>query len=344
MTSSIANFRRGRISRQWGGFLRNVLRCVYCLSVLVFSGTAAAAEAFPTKPIRLIVGFPPGGAVDILARTVAPALAKTLGVQVVIDNRGGANGIIGADLVAKAAPDGYTIGLVSISSMVLNVHMYPSIPYHTLRDFTPLTTIGLVPFAVAVHPGVPARSLMELIALARSKPGMLTFGSPGVGGLQHLTIEMLNSAAKIRLEHVPYKGTGPALTDVLGGHIDGMVTGISGLIPLARNGKLRVLAITGEQRSSALPDVPTVREQGLPNFVVVNWYAIAASPNLPASLANTLHGAIVKVVAAPAVADKLVAAGVDPKTDASPAAFAQFVREEFTRWGKVVKDSGVKVE
>jgi tripartite-type tricarboxylate transporter receptor subunit TctC len=291
-----------------------------------------------------VVGFPPGGAVDILARTVAPALAETLGVQVVIDNRTGANGIIGAELVAKAAPDGYTIGLVSLSSLVLNVHMYPSIPYHTLRDFTPLTTIGLAPFAIAVHPGVPARSLKELIVLARSKPGSLTFGSPGIGGLQHLAIEMLNSAAKIRLTHVPYKGTGPALTDTLGGHIDGLVTAISGLIPFAKSGKLRVLAVTGEQRASVLPEVPTVREQGLPGFLVVSWYAIVASPNLPPATANTLHAAIVKVVATPTMAEKFAAAGVDPKTDASPAVFAQFVRDEFNRWGKVVKDSGIKAE
>jgi tripartite-type tricarboxylate transporter receptor subunit TctC len=322
----------------------NILRCVYCIGVLVFGGSVFAADAFPAKPIRFVVGFPPGGAVDILARTVAPPLAETLGVQVVIDNRTGANGIIGAELVAKAAPDGYTIGLVSLSSLVLNVHMYPSIPYHTLRDFTPLTTIGLAPFAIAVHPGVPAKSLKELIALARSKPGTLTFGSPGIGGLQHLTIEMLNSAAKIRLVHVPYKGTGPALTDTLGGHIDGLVTAISGLILFAKSGKLRVLALTGEQRSTVLPEVPTVREQGLPGFLVVSWYAIVASPNLPPAIANTLHAALVKVVATPATAEKFAAAGVDPKTDASPAVFAQFVRDEFSRWGKVVKDSGIKAE
>jgi tripartite-type tricarboxylate transporter receptor subunit TctC len=322
----------------------SLAKYVWCVGVLLFSGSVAAADAYPAKPIRFVVGFPPGGAVDILARTVAPALAETLGVQVVIDNRTGANGIIGAELVAKAAPDGYTIGLISVSTMVLNVHMYPGISYHTLRDFTPLTRIGVAPFAIAVHPGVPARTFRELIALARAKPGTLTFGSPGIGGLQHLTIAMLNSASKIRLEHVPYKGTGPALTDALGGHIDGVVTAISGLIPFAKSGKLRVLAVTGEQRSPALPEVPTVREQGLPNFLVVSWYAIAAPPNLPAAIANTLHAAIVKVVAAPAMAEKFAAAGVDPKTDASPAAFVAFVRDEFSRWDKIVKDSGIKAE
>jgi len=322
----------------------NLLRPLCATALLLMIGAVAFAQNFTAKPIHFIVGFPPGGVVDIVARTVSPALAETLGAQIVVDNRGGANGIIGAEAVAKAAPDGNTIGLVSISSLVLNVHLYKNLSYHTLKDFTPLSNIGLVPFALAVHPGVPVRSLQQLIALARSKPGMLTFGTPGVGGLQHLTIEMLNSSAKIRLEHVPYKGTGPAMIDVLGGHIDGMVTGISGVIESAKTGKLRVLAITGDQRSSALPQVPTAREQGLPDLVVVNWYAIVAPPRVTPSITTALHAAIVKSVALPAVSDKLLAAGVDPKTDASAAAFAQFVHEEFDRWGKVVKESGIKVD
>ncbi len=323
--------------------MEKLLRCVGYLGVLIVSGSVAAADTFPVKPIRFIVGFPPGGVVDIVARTVGPGIADSLGVQVVIDNRGGANGIIGTELVAKAAPDGYTIGLASISTMVLNIHLYRNLTYQ-LKDFTPLTTAGLVPFAIVVHPGVPAKSLKELIALARTKPGRLAFGSPGVGGLQHLTIEMLNSAAKIKVEHVPYKGTGPAMTDVLGGHIDGVVAGVSGILGSVKAGKLRAVALTGSERSSSLPELPTAVEQGLPGFVVVNWYAIVAPPNMPPALANTLHASIVKAVHSPAIAEKLVAAGVDPKTDASPAAFAQFVRDDFVRWGKIVKDSGIKAE
>ncbi len=313
-----------------------------CLVLATVGG--AAAQGYPAKPIRFIVGFPPGGAVDIVARTVGPGIGETLGTQVVVDNRGGANGMIGADLVAKAPADGYTIGLVSISSMVLNVHMHPNPPYHTVRDFTPLSTVGLVPFVLAVHPGVPARSLKGLLALAKSQPGKLTIGSPGVGGLQHLTIEMFNNAAKVNLRHIPYKGAGPALADVLGGHIDGMVAAVSGVIAPVRNGKLRAITVTGPQRSPALSNVPTAEEQGLKSFQVVNWYAIVAPPNMPAQLANTLHAAILKSAASASVTEKLAAAGVDPKTDATPAAFAQFVREEFVRWGKVVKESGVKLE
>lgn len=304
----------------------------------------AAAQTIPGKTIRFIVGFPPGGAVDLIARAVAPGIGEALGPSVVVDNRGGANGAIGAELLTKSPADGTAIGLVSISSMVLNVHMVPNTSYHTLRDFTPISTVGLVPFAITTHPAVPAKSLKALIALARSAPGRITLGSPGTGSLQHLTVEILNNAAQVKLLHVPYKGTGPAMTDVLGGHIDGMVTAIPGVLSAAKSGKLRVLAVTGEQRSSTLPDVPTAREQGLPNVVVVNWYAIVGPANLQSPQLTALHGAIVKTVASPGVRDKLVTSGVDPKTDATPAAFAAFVRDEFGRWGNVVKQTGVKME
>jgi tripartite-type tricarboxylate transporter receptor subunit TctC len=322
----------------------NVGRVASAALIALGLAHGAAAQNYPSKTIRFVVGFPPGGAVDLIARAVAPGITEGLGPQVIVDNRGGANGAIGAELVAKAPADGSTIGLVSISSMVLNVHMLANPSYHTLRDFTPVTTVGLVPFAITVHPGVPARSLKDLIAIARSAPGKVTIGTPGVGGLQHLTVEMLNSAARVEFLHVPYKGTGPAMTDVLGGHIDGMVAAISGIIAPSKSGKLRVLALTGDQRSSALPNVPTAREQGLNDFLVVNWYAIVAPPGMPAPVLNALHGAIVKTVASPGVRVKLVASGVDPKTDATPAVFAAFVREEFARWGKVVKESGVKME
>lgn len=305
---------------------------------------AALAQAIPAKTIRFIVGFPPGGAVDLIARAVAPGIGEALGPSVVVDNRAGANGAIGAELVAKAPPDGSTIGLVSISSMVLNVHMMPNPSYHTLRDFTPITTVGLVPFAITTHPAVPVKNLKELIALARATPGRITVGSPGTGSLQHLTVELLNSAANVKIVHVPYKGTGPAMTDVMGGHIDGMVTAISGVLAAAKSGKLRVLAVTGSERATTMPEVPTAQEQGLKGVTVVNWYAIAGPPNMPAPQLNALHGAIVKTVANAGVREKLAANGVDPKTDATPAAFAAFVREEFARWGKVVKETGAKAE
>lgn len=304
----------------------------------------ALAQAIPSKAIRFIVGFPPGGAVDLIARAVAPGIGEALGPSVVVDNRAGANGAIGAELLAKAPPDGSAIGLVSISSMVLNVHMMPNPSYHTLRDFTPITTVGLVPFAITTHPAVPVKNLKELIALARSAPGRITVGSPGAGSLQHLTVELLNSAANVKIVHVPYKGTGPAMTDVMGGHIDGMVTAISGVLAAAKSGKLRVLAVTGGERATTMPEVPTTQEQGLKGVTVVNWYAIVGPANMQPAQLSALHGAIVKTVANAGVREKLVTNGVDPKTDATPAAFAAFVREEFTRWGNVVKQTGAKAE
>ncbi|MGZ8229801.1 MAG: Bug family tripartite tricarboxylate transporter substrate binding protein [Burkholderiales bacterium] len=305
----------------------------------------ACAQTFPAgKPIRFIVGFPPGGAVDLIARAVAPGIGESLGTTVVVDNRAGANGAIGAELLAKSLPDGTSIGLVSISSLVLNVHMMSNPTYHTLRDFTPISNVGLVPFAITTHPAVPATTLKELIAIARSSAGRITVGSPGTGSLQHLTIELLNNAANVKILHVPYKGTGPAMTDVMGGHIDGMITAIPGVLSVAKSGKLRVLAVTGEQRASTLPEVPTAQEQGLKGFIVVNWYAIVGPANLPAPQLNALHGAIVKTVASSAVRDKLVTSGVDPKTDATPGAFGNFVRDEFAKWEKVVRQANVRAQ
>lgn len=323
---------------------RKFFLCCTGLAAAIAMAGGAAAQNFPAKPIRMIVGFAPGGAVDIVARTIAAPMGEILGQPVVIDTRPGANGMIGAELVAKAPPDGQTIGLVSISSMVLNVHLYPNVPYHTLRDFTPISNVGLLPFVIAVHPTVPARSLKALIALAKTRPDKLMFGTPGIGGLQHLTLEMLNSVAKVNIHHVPYKGTGPAMTDVMGGHIDGVIGGVPGILGPHKAGKLNALALTGGQRTPAMSDVPTAKEQGLADFVVVNWYAIVGPPNLAAQALNALHASIVKAGALPAIREKFAAAGVDVQTHASPADFAHFVREEFTRWGTVVKSAGVKIE
>lgn len=324
--------------------IRKIFLCCTGLAAAIGMAGVAAAQGFPTKPVRIIVGFPPGGAVDIVARTIAAPMGEILGQQVVVDTRPGANGSIGAELVAKAPPDGHTIGLVSISSMVLNVHLYPNVPYPTLRDFTPISNVGLLPFVIAVHPAVPARSLKALIALAKTQPGKLMFGTPGIGGLQHLTLEMLNSVAKVNINHVPYKGTGPAMTDVMGGHIDGVIGGVPGILGPHRAGKLNALALTGELRTPAMPDVPTAKEQGLPDLVVVNWYAIVGPSNLAPDVLNALHASIVKGAAFPATRDKFAAAGVDVKTDPTPTAFANYVREEFTRWGAIVKKAGVKIE
>ncbi len=306
--------------------------------------SGAMAQAYPAKALRLVIGFPPGGAVDVVARTLAAAMHDTLGQQVIVDNRPGANGAIGTEFVAKAMPDGYTLGLVSISTLVLNVHLYPGIGYHTIRDFTHIGAVGEVASLIGAHPAVPARSTNELIALARSRPGQLTFASSGVGSLQHLAIEIFNTTQKARLTHVPYKGAAQALTDVIGGHIDGLVVSLPSALAAVRSGKLNALAVTSDRRSPALSGVPTAKEQGLPELVVANWYGLVGPPNLAPPIASALHAAILKGLASTAAKERFAAAGIEPKTDASPSEFSRFVGEEFGRWEKIVKRSGVKVD
>jgi tripartite-type tricarboxylate transporter receptor subunit TctC len=306
--------------------------------------STVSAQAYPSKPIRMIVGFPPGGVVDIVARGIAQPMGELFGQPVIVDSRPGAAGTIGLALLTTAPADGYTIGLASISNLVLAPHLNPKVTYHPLRDFTPITTVGRVPFLLAVHPGVPAKSLKDLLGLARTHPGKLNFGSPGVGGLQHLTLGMLNFMAKVDITHVAYKGTGPAMTDVMGGQIDGVVAGLSGMVAASKAGKLRILAQTGDTRSSALPDVPTAQEQGLSGMVVVNWYSFVGPQKLAGPPLTTLHATIVKAAHQPATRERFEAAGIEIKTDDSPAAFGRYVAEEDARWGQVVKATGVKIE
>lgn len=320
------------------------LSILLCLVANLCTIGTVGAQGFPVKPIRMIVGFPPGGVVDIVARSIAAPMGEMLGQPVFVDSRPGAAGAIGLALVAAAPADGYTIGLASISNLVLAPHLNPTVTYHPVRDFTPITNVGRVPFVLAVHPAVPAKSLKDLVALARARPGQLNFGSPGVGGLQHLTIGMLNSIAKVDITHVAYKGTGPAMTDVLGGQIDGVVAGISGMVAASKAGKLRILAVTGDNRSSALPEVPTAQEQGLPGMVVVNWYAFVGPPKLVPQALATLHSAIVKSANLPVTRERFDAAGIEIRTDDTPAAFVRYVGEEDARWGQVVKTTGVKIE
>lgn len=298
------------------------------------------AQEFPVKPVRIIVGFAPGGSNDIVARVVAPKLSELLKVQAVIENRPGANAVIGTDAVAKAAPDGYTLGLVGVSNLILNPLLYPKNPYNALTDFTGLTAVGITHQVLSLHPSVPARGLKELIALAKAKPSQLNFGSPGAGGLKHLTLELLNTLAGTRMEHVAYKGGGPAMTDALGGQIHGVLVDIAGPLPYIKQNRLRAVAVTGEERAKQLPDVPTVREQGI-NMVSLNWFAVVAPAKVPAAVVERLHRSLVQASQAPEVKERLDALAVESYTHASPEMFQKFVRDESARWGKVVKDSNI---
>jgi len=303
---------------------------------------AAHAQTYPAKPIRLVIGFPPGGSNDIVARQLAPKLTQLLGAQVIVENRPGANATIATDQVAKATPDGYTIMLGSASPLVISPFTYPNLPYDTLRDFAAITTVASTPEMIAVHPSLPVHNLKDLVALAKSQPGKLSFASSGNGGLPHLAIELFKNLGKVNVLHVPYKGAGPAAIDLIGGHVHAMIIDMPALAPGVKSGKLRGIAITAEKRTPLLPELPTTAEQGMPGLIAVNWFGIMAPAKTPAPVIERLYGAFVKAATAPEMKEQFDKVGVDPYVHASPEAFTGFLRQELTRWGKIAKESGAK--
>ncbi|HTD91234.1 MAG TPA: tripartite tricarboxylate transporter substrate binding protein [Burkholderiales bacterium] len=320
------------------------MRCMMALIAGVALTLPVWAQQYPTKPIRLIVGFPPGGSNDIVARIVAPRLGELLGTQVVVENRAGANATIAADLVAKSAPDGYTVMLGSTSSLVISPHTYAKLPYDTLRDFAPVTTVAMTPEAVAVHPALPVKDLKSLVALAKSNPGKLDFASSGSGGLPHLAIELLKTQANINLQHVPFKGAGPAVTDLMGGHVQGMIMDFPAIYSQMQSGKLRGIALAAEKRISLMPDLPTSGEQGMPGLLAVNWFAVVAPAKTPAAIITRLHTSLLKTISGADVKEKLAAVGVETFTQNSPEAFAAYLKDDLARWGKVAKASGARAD
>lgn len=309
--------------------------------MLVAVGTGYA-QNYPTKPIRLVVGFPPGGSNDIVARQLAPRLTQLLGVQVIVENRPGANATIGTDQVAKSPPDGYTLTLASASPLAISPFTYPNLPYDTLRDLAGITTVASTPEIIAIHPSLPARNLKELLALAKSQPDKLAFASAGNGGLPHLAIELFKTLGKVSVLHVPYRGAGPGVTDLLGGHVHAMIMDLPALAPSVKNGKLRGIATAAERRAALLPELPTSGEQGMPGLIAVNWFAIMAPAKTPAPIIEKLHAALVKAATAPDMKEQFDKVGVEAYLHPSPEAFTSFLRQELTRWGKIAKDAGAK--
>ena len=313
-----------------------------CLALLTV--VSCPAQDFSAKPLRVVVGFAPGGSNDIVARVLAPRVGTSLGQQVIVDNRPGANGIIAAEAVAKSQADGYTMILTGVSTYVLNPLVYIKVPYDTLRDFVPVTTVAVMPQIMVAHPGLPVKSLKDIVALARRAPNTLTGASPGIGGLSHLTLELFKSLAKVDIEHVAYKGTSPALADLVGGYVPLLVSDLPAPLPLVKTGKLRAIAVTGETRSPLLPDVATAREQGFPALQATNWLGVMVPVRTaPATIAR-LHSALTAAVDAPESRERYTSIGVDPLTSPSTAAFTTFVREEFGRWEKVVHQAGIQLQ
>ena len=304
----------------------------------------ASAQDYPSRPVRIIVGTTPGGSNDIVARHLAPKLGELLGAQFVVENRPGANGIIGTELVAKAPADGYTIFLGSSSYLVLNSLVYAKLPFDIINDFAGITTVATTPEILAVNLSVPAHTLKELVQLAKAQPGKLDFASSGIGGLPHLAIELFKTTAGVDVGHIAYKGAAPALTDLLGGQVKGFIIDFPVLYPHIKSGKLRGLAVLSERRASLLPDLPTSAEQGLPTLLAVNWFGVLAPAKTPRPVVEKLHAAFARAANTPEIKQRLLDLGVESMTSPSTEAFTKFQREEILRWGKIVKQANVKAD
>jgi tripartite-type tricarboxylate transporter receptor subunit TctC len=302
----------------------------------------AAAQDYPARPIRLVVPFPPGGPTDVLARIVATRLGERLGQPVVIDNKPGASGMIGADMVAKAAPDGYTL-LANASIHIINPSLYPKSSYDAIADFSPIGNLADVPLVLAVNPKVAARSLPELVALAKSSKTSLAFASAGNATSQHLSGEAFKIAAGIDMLHVPYKGSAPALTDLIGGQVQLMFDSLPSAMPHLKAGTIRPLAVTTPKRSAALPDVPTVAESGYPDFAISTWYGIWAPAGTPPVVVQRLSREIAAIVRIPEVRQQFSGLGAEPVGN-TPEEFAAFTKAELAKWAGIVKRSGAKVD
>jgi len=303
---------------------------------------SAPAQEYPARPVRIIIGFPPGGATDLVSRLMAPKYTGLLKQQFIVDNRPGANGVIGSDLAAKAAPDGYVIHLATIGSLVLSPAT-GKVPYDPLRDFAPISQAVALQNIFIVHPNLPARTLKELIALARAKPGALNFASSGNASPGHLAGELFKGMAKVNLVHVPYKGGGPALIDLVAGHVEIFIAVISTAAPQVRAGKARALAVTGPRRAAAFPDVPTVAETGLRGYEATNWYGYVAPSATSRAVIERLHKATVTVLEMADVKQALLEQGIE-SAPSSPDQFAAYIKSETGKWTKVIKAAGIKVE
>ncbi|HZT62294.1 MAG TPA: tripartite tricarboxylate transporter substrate binding protein [Burkholderiales bacterium] len=313
----------------------------FALAALAIS--AAHAEVYPAKPIRMIVAYPPGGGTDIVGRTIAQKLGETLGQSVVVENRGGASGNIGTEIAARAAPDGYTVLMGNVAPNAINVSLFKNLPFDPVADFAPVSLVASTPNILVVHPSTPARTVKEVVALARSRPGTLNFASAGVGSSSHLAGELFRILAGADIVHVPYKGAGPAMVDVLSGQVQLYFATMPAAMPHVKSGKLVPIAVTSLKRSQALPDVPTIAESGVPGYEASTWYGLLAPAHSPDAAIARLHESVVKILGDAALRAKLADQGFEPVGD-SPKEFAAYIRSEIAKWGKVIRDAGIRPE
>ena len=323
---------------------RNIVRVLAGLAMSLASALAIAQDAFPSGPIRFIVPYPAGGPAALVAHVIGEKLSQALGQPVVIDNRPGAGGNLGTDLVAKAAPNGQTLLLGTNGPLVINVSLYPKLPYDPLKDFEAITEVASIPIVLVVHPSVPAHTLQELIALGKSKPGQLSYGSSGNGSGGHLAGALLGAMAGIEMTHVPYNGVAPALTGVLGGHVPILFPGLLAALPHIKNGKVRALAVATPKRVSFAPDIPTIAESGLAGYEITSWYGVLAPKGTPKPIVVRLQREIVRILALPDVREQLFVKGGLEHIGSTPEEFAATLQREIPEYARIVKLAGAKAE
>ena len=312
-------------------------------AVAALAAPQALAQQFPTKPVRIIVAFPPGGGTDIVTRVVGAKLAEGWGQQVIVDNRAGASGVIGTEAAARAAPDGYTWLMGTMGNLTVNQHLYPKMAVDPQRDLTALTQVVAVHFVMVAHPSLPANSVKELVALAKARPGQISYSSSGPGGAPHLGGELLKSIARIDLLHVPYKGSGPSFTDLLGGQVSLTFDSLVQSLPYIKSGRLKALAVLGSKRSVLLPQTPTVAESGVRGYALTNWFGLVVPAPTPRELIARLHGDVARVLGHSEIRDKLQSMGADA-IGSRPDEFGAFMRAETAKWAKVVKEANIRAE
>jgi tripartite-type tricarboxylate transporter receptor subunit TctC len=313
-----------------------------CLFAAVLIAAPALSQAYPARPIRMLVPFSAGGTVDIVARLVGAKLSEELGQQVVVDNRGGAGGTIATAMLARSPGDGYTL-MVMHQGLAFNATLYSSLPYDTLRDLVAIAHVGATPNVLVVTDALPVKTLPEFLAYARANPGSIAYGSGGIGSAGHLSVERLQSLTGIKLTHVPYKGSGPAITDLISGQIQAMLLTMPAVMPFVKSGKVRPIATSGARRSPALPELPTIAEAGVPGYEYTPWYGIFGPATMPQELVARLNQALNKILAEAGIAEKLAQQGLDVGPMSS-GEFAEILRSDVARWGKIIRDAGVRAE
>ncbi len=323
--------------------MRSIIRGLMAAGAALWLGLAAAQQPYPTKSIRFIVTFPPGGSSDLIARALAPVLADRLRQQVLVENRPGAGGNIGMELVARAAPDGYTMGLGAAGALAVNVSLYPKMPYDPVKDFAPVSNVAFVPFFLIANPSLPANNLQELVALASAKPGELMLGYGGNGTAMHLSGELFKLMAKVQLVNVPYKGSGPAALDTMGGQLPLAMVDVASAIAQVKAGRLKALAVTTAKRIGIAPDVPTFAEAGLPGYEAIGWFGVVMPAGTPPEIIGRMNSELVGALRRQEMRERVIAAGAEP-SPGTPEEFGALIRSEIDKWAEVVRASGAKLD